>query len=354
MKFLQKKGYEVHAAASPARGQKAVLENKGIVCWEVDFPRRPISYKIVKAKKQIQRILEQEQFKGVHVHTPIPSFLTRFCLRKREVTKVLYTVHGYHFYKGSKILNWLIFFPIEKIASKWTDGKIVINKEDLDTAQKKLGFEFGENLFFVDGVGIELNEFQNFEKKNYFKLKRGLREKDLVVVCIAEFTKNKNHQFLLDVWEKVNQKVKNAHLFLIGDGFLKKALQNKVFAKELKNVHFLGYRQDIAEILKETDVVVLTSLREGLPRNIMEAMATKTPVIAFNIRGCKDLVYHNKTGFLVEKQNKKDFEEKLTRLLLDHELRKQMGIQANKEVQKYSVEKIIPKIEAIYKKILSS
>jgi len=355
MKLLQGKGHEVHAAASPNEEQKhkSDVELAGVKCWDIPFARSPYNLANLQAYHCLHVLLKQHHFDLIHVHTPVAAFLSRYLAKITHQGPVLYTVHGFHFYRGAPKRNWLIYHTAERIAANWTDGLIVINSEDFENA-KRLGFKPGENLFYVPGVGVNLNQFHAQDIiGSCVRVALGIDPNDVVVTCIAEFNKNKNHKFLLSAWQEFAKQHDLSHLLLVGAGEDIGTLQKLVKRKKIPRVHFLGYRTDVSKILTETDIVILVSKREGLPKSIMEAMAAGKPVIASNVRGNRDLIEDGRNGLLVGLGNVSELVAALKKLTLDSKLRAAMGKANREKIKDYTLDKILSKMEKIYNRYLT-
>lgn len=351
MQLLQDKGYEVYAAASSAEGRREELEAVGVKCWEIPFARSPYSLTNLTAYRQLRALLETHCFDLVHVHTPVAAFLARYLAKATRQGPVLYTAHGFHFYRGAPIRHWLVYYPAEGLAARWTDGLIVMNGEDYVNAQR-LGFNPGENLFWVHGVGVDLDRFSSVDLSMSIRKELGLGTEDVVVTCVTEFTPTKNHALLLKAWEKLAQRTTNAHLLLVGDGILRPGLQQQVEKKALPRVHFVGFRRDVPQILKETDIFVLASRREGLPRCIMEAMAAGKPVVATDVRGSRELVENGKTGLLIELGDVEGLVSALEKLINDAELRLAMGREGLERIKDYSLQRVLSEMDFVYSRYL--
>jgi len=353
MKMLQEKGYEVHAAASSFEGRREDVERIGVTCWEIPFARSPYSPANIQAYNKLKDLLGKHYFDLIHVHTPVAAFLGRYLAKAIKQGAVLYTAHGFHFYQGAPRRNWLIYYTAERIASRWTDGLIVMNSEDFENAQQ-LGFKPGENLFYVHGVGVDFKQYakNNFQDESNIRKELGISKSDVVITCVAELNENKNHDFLLDGWKKLTKQYFNVHLLLVGAGEKMAILQRKIKDEKLERVYFLGFRRDAPQILKETDIAALVSKREGLPKCVMEAMAMGLPLVASNVRGNRDLVEDGQTGFLVELGDVVGLARAMEKLILDRELRNAMGEAGQKKIQDYSLEKVLVEMERIYERYL--
>lgn len=352
MKLLQEKGYEVYAAASSAEGHKEDVEAAGVTCWEVPFARSPCGSANVLAYRRLRALLKEHRFDLIHVHTPVAAFLGRYLAKTTNQGPVLYTAHGFHFYKGAPRRNWLIYYNAERLAARWTDGLIVMNGEDFDNA-RRLGFEAGKNLFYVHGVGVDLSKFSTpVTEKGSVRAALGIDPDDMVITCVAELINRKNHTFLLEAWQEFTRQYGHGHLLLVGTGEKMGAIQQRVELERIPRVHFLGYRRDVPQILRETDIVTLVSKHEGLPKCIMEAMAAGKPVVATNVRGNRDLVEHGKTGLLVELGDVDGLAAAIKKLVFDPEHRAALGAAGREKIQDYSLEKVLTEMAAIYDRYL--
>jgi len=344
---LQKRGYEIHIATK-LEERKYELEEKGIICHNIDFARSVNLLAALISLVQLIKLMGKNQFSLVHVHTPMAAFLGRLAAKLTHTGPVLYTAHGFHFYKGAPWYYWAFIYPAEYLAGKWTDGLIVINQEDYINAQR-MGFQPKKNLFFVHGVGIDLKQVVDYSlSDNNIKDELGLDDKDIIISYIAEFTPNKNQIFLLGGWEKIVQDFNNIHLLFIGNGKCLNNLKEQVKQNSLPRVYFLGYRNDVPKILLKSNIVALISKREGLPRSIIEAMALEKPVVVSNVRGNRDLVKQGRNGFLVELGDVDGLVSSMKKLIIDDKLRADMGKASLEKIKKYSLEKVLAEMSSIY------
>ena len=214
--------------------------------------------------------------------------------------KTIYTAHGYHFLKGGSKLGWILYYPIEKIMAKFTDVTININSEDYEITKSKLK---PKKCYFINGVGLDLNSYKRLrtEEKERKKKELNIKDDDFVVIMIAELNENKNQIQLIKALEVLKDKYDNIKAIFVGEGSKLSELKEEAESRGIsENLLFLGFRNDVNELINISDIGVLLSYREGLPRNIMELMANGRKVIATNIRGCRDLVCNDNVGSLVE------------------------------------------------------
>lgn len=262
-------------------------EQWGCKVFQIDWSRSPLDLGNLKAIGQLKTVVINGNYDIVHCHTPIASAITRFACKgmRRTGLKVIYTAHGFHFYDGAPLKNWLIYYPIEKVCAHWTDVLITINKEDFERAKRKLK---AEKVEYVPGVGIDTKKFTDAvvdrEKK---REEIGVPRDAKMLLSVGELNENKNHKAVIETLGEINDL--NIHYVIVGIGNQKENLE--ILAKNFNvNLHLLGYRGDVAEIYKCADLYIHPSLREGLPVALMEAIASKLNCVCSNIRGCRDLV----------------------------------------------------------------
>ncbi|MCZ8532010.1 glycosyltransferase family 4 protein [Psychrobacillus psychrodurans] len=351
MKYLQSMGYEVYAAASNDELGKNELLKIGFTCIDIPFSRSPFSKDNLEAYRNLKSLFKNESFNLVHVHTPVAALLTRIAFRFSSSGKMIYTAHGFHFYKGAPLLNWLIYYPLERLAAHWTDHIITINEEDYKRA---LTMGFSENsVHYVHGVGVEPIENRSSEEnKRILKLKLGISGDAVIISYIAEINENKNHIFLLQNWKRIKEQIPNASLLLIGNGELRVEIEKYVQEHGLKDIHILGFRNDVTELLGISDIVSLLSHREGLPKSIMEAMAARIPCIVSDTRGLRDLITGDESGFVIPHGNDKLLVDSFVTLLNNEKLRNKMGATAYRKVEPYRLENVLEEYVELYNDVL--
>lgn len=350
IKYLQSKGNEVWAASTGEEGRK-ILRELNVKCIEIPFSRNPIDSQNIKVMRELKKLLETEKFDLIHVHTPVAALLTRVAFRKIQHGKLIYTAHGFHFYKGAPRKNWFIYFTIEKLASKWTDHLITINEEDFKNAHKLFP---AKKISFVHGVGVDSSILDvAIVDKQIVKEELGLKSDSVIISYVAELNENKNHQFLLQNWKNIKQKNPDFELLIIGKGEGEKKLRGFVKNNQLRDIHFLGDRRDVPKLLQISDIVTLLSYREGLSKSIMEAMAAGLPCIVTDTRGLRDLVKSNKNGFVVKHENDNDLIEAFS-ALYENKNRILMGENSRQLVEPFLIENVLEEYKGIYDKVLNN
>jgi glycosyltransferase EpsD len=350
IKLLLEAGHQVDVAFNTVQKESEELIKLGCKIHSIDFQRLPIKIDNYKSFKKIKKLVLQEGYDLIHTHTPIAAFLTRLACRNIPNLKMLYTAHGFHFFKGAPIKNWLIFYPIEKIAAKWTDIIITINEEDYISA-KKMRLRMVDSVYKVHGVGVNFNKFkpQTCEKKKDLRKQYGYSDEEFILICVAELNYNKHQDLLINAVSLLKNKIPNIKLLLVGEGSLKEKYKEDVKNLGLeKNINFLGYISDVPNLLMIADVLISASRREGLPVSVMEAMATGLPIVCSSVRGNSDLIENGKGGYLIDPENVEGFSDAIKRLLEDKYLCEQMGAYNIQMINYYDIVNVKQEIAKIY------
>lgn len=303
MRMLSAQGYEVHYASM---GEEEILDcDKSFV---VPFTRSPFGLSNVAAYKQLKEIIDREGYDLIHTHTPMGSVVTRLAARsaRKNGTRVIYTAHGFHFFKGAPLLNWLIYYPVEKAMAKHTDTLITINNEDYERAKKK----FKTDVRYVPGVGVDESKFKprlTKKQRNDLRATLGIKPDDFVMIYPAELSKRKRQMWLIDTLSNFMKQHPDVHLVLPGGDSLEGKCQALTAQLGLADqIHFLGYRHDIPQLMMASDLSVSSSSQEGLPVNLLEALAAGLPIVATRCRGVTDMVISRQVSLA---ENPHDFLE---------------------------------------------
>lgn len=345
LKLFKDKGYEVHVATN-GNEEIPYCDKKHIISFE----RSPYKTNNLKAIKQLRKIINEEKYDIIHCHTPMGGVVTRLAAkqaRKKYHTRVIYTAHGFHFYKGAPLLNWLLYYPVEKYLAKYTDTLITINNEDYELAKKK----FSKRCFdiqYVPGVGIDEEKFNikmTEKEKQDLRKSLGLKKDDFVMIYPAELNKNKNQLMIINAMGELTKKYKNIKVLLPGIDSYNGYYQRLVKEKRLEDyINFLGYRNDIPQLLKISNIALATSKREGLPLNVMEAMYEGLPIIATDCRGQRDLVKDGVSGYLIKDTN--ELIKKIEKVYKDK--KNILGKESKKEIEQFLQSHIKEKLIEVY------
>jgi len=271
---------------------------------------------------EIYWFIKKNNVEIVHTHSSKAGILGRLATRLAKVKIIVHTVHGWPFNECQPGLLRKLYIELEKFAAQFTHKLIVVSDYDKQIGLKNnIGTEIKYGLM---RYGIDYDLFNSKEKNIREEL--GIKENELVVTDISCFKPQKCPSDFIKLAYLAGKEFSSAKFILVGDGILRKYAEKLIFKLNLqKQVILTGWRKDIHAILSATDVLVLTSLWEGLPIVVLEAMAAKKPVIATHTGGVKEVIAEDKTGFLVPRHDIKKMSEKLVTLLRNEALRKQMG-----------------------------
>lgn len=353
--LLRSKGYKVeiatHVMGDLSEFQKHI---QNTVVHNVPFNRNAKSLENVYAYKMIKKIIRNTEYDLIHVHTPIAAFLTRLASTNRNT--VVYTAHGFHFNENGSSISNFIYKTMEKIAATKTDKLVVINKDDYEIGKSIID---PSKLQYIKGVGVDMNEYNediiDDKEKIAFKRELGINRDTKVITHIAEINSNKRQIDTVLAAEKLREMYDdNFVVLLAGRGPLHESIKEKIQELGLeKHVKCLGFRNDINKILSITDIGMLISLREGLPKSVMEMMAMKIPVLLTNIRGNRDLVKHNENGILVDIKSPNQIAEGWHKILTDSILANQFKEKSyNKILNEYSLEKVLYDLGRLYDELI--
>lgn len=354
-RYFREKGWGVDAAARGAESS-ALCGQTFDNCYEMKWTRSPLdAANLIKSAGRIKKLAEQNQYDIVHVHTPIAAFITRFALRAPRAAgkvRVVYTAHGFHFYKGAPAFKSFVFKTAEKIAASWTDHLIVINSEDYEAALRMLPRE--KVTLTAGGAGLELEKYRGVkfsaEEIAAARAEMGAGKDETLVLMIAEFSRGKRHKDLVLALELADDP--GIRLAFAGTGPLmeeaRTLAESKGFAEKIK---FLGFRGDIPLLIAAADATALPSEREGLPRVVMESMACGTPVIGTDIRGIRDLLAGG-CGMLVPVGDIKALAAALKKHKTKTAETCEIARRAKVKAETFEVEKIIARYDDIYKSLL--
>lgn len=345
IKMLLDEGHQVDIATNEM--DSAVPEcyrEWGCGIYQIDTSRSPFSGSNLKAFRQIRALVTREKYDIVHCHTPVAAAMTRLACRKarHQGTKVLYTAHGFHFYKGAPLKNWLLYYPVEKLCAHFTDVLITINREDYALAQKKMK---AKRVEYVPGVGIDLEKFGAIRVDRTAKRRElGVPENATLLLSVGELNRNKNHEVVIRAIEGMD-----AYYVIAGRGELRKHLQAVTDECGLtERVKLLGFRSDIGELCKAADICVFPSIREGLGLAAIEAMACGLPLVVADNRGTRDFCVDGANSFVCSPDSPEAFASAIDKLRGDPDLRREMGRRNLYQVERFDIKKVNRLMEEIY------
>ncbi len=350
VEILHAHGCEVHVAARDNLAEKNGLKlDFAEKVYNVPFARSPKSRDNLQAYREVKKIIDEGHYDVIHCNTPMGGVITRLAARKarKSGTRVYYTAHGFHFYKGAPKKNWFVFYPIEKFFSKMTDKVITITKEDYQLASSK----FHCRIERIHGVGVDENRYcpVSKEERQCIRKQFAFSDNQKIILCVGELLPNKNQQMIVRAMVKIVEEYPDAQLLLAGNGPEKENIENLIKVLGLmENVRMLGYITNLQEYQKIADITVSCSKREGLPLNIVEAMLSGTPVVASINRGHTELIQNGKNGFLVAVDDINSMEKYILELFSNNKLYNSISQSIQKDGKIYSFNEVKKELESIY------
>ena len=352
IQLLKENGCQVDVIA---KRDDRLVENADI-CYYWDLTRSPFNLMNIRAYRQLKKLIEKGKYDLVHCHTATAAAVTRlvFCtIRKKKGTKVLYTAHGFHFFKDGPRIYWLLYYPIEKFLSRFTDGIVLINAEDYNLVLNN-GFK-NEKTYYINGIGINSDRFitdssQNREK---IRIEEGYADNQFLMIYVAEFIHRKNHKFLVDASMELSKQLNDFKILFVGRGELQQTVQEYVISVGAeKYIDFMGVRWDLNRLFLMCDVGISSSRQEGLGLALAEEMLCGLPILASQDRGHRELVIHGETGFLFMQDSIADLVKYAIALYENPQKRIDMGRAANNNVKKFKIDQCLKQMADIYSEIL--
>jgi glycosyltransferase involved in cell wall biosynthesis len=300
-------GWRVDALANGATTTPALAGAFGHR-YDVAWSRNPLAPRnLIGTARAVRELVTREGYDIVHVHTPIAAFVTRFALRRlpRETRPtVIYTAHGFHFYRGQRFYLNALYRTLERTAARWTDYLVTINAEDFQAASAFRGIN-RRRVRLVPGIGVDTARYAEgavpYAEVAAIRPELRIAADDFMLLMIAEFAPVKRHAFVFDALSRIRKG--HVVLVLVGTGPLEAAVREQVERLGLSDrVRFAGYRHDIPALLAASDALVLASEREGLNRSVLEAMAAGKPVIGTRTRGIIDALPEG-TAWIADKND---------------------------------------------------
>lgn len=349
VKYLSENGFHVEIACSVVGDRiddvRAALGSVAKKIYTVRLERSPVSPNNLKGYGDMKRLLEENKYDMIWTNEPVMGVVTRLAANKyrRKGTKVIYMVHGFHFYKGVGLPAWLLYCPIETLMSHCMDMLVTINWEDYNWAKKWLRVP---RLEHIDGIGVDFSRLCGPECRDEKRAELGIGPDELMILSVGELQTRKNHEVMIRAIARLNNS--RVKYMICGRGVLREHLQK--LSEELgirDRVFFLGYRMDIPEIMRAADIYAHPSKREGLGLASLEAMASGLPLVTSNIQGIPDYIENGVTGFMCDPEDAEKFAAHLDILIRDPALRRQIGHTNLQRAGKYAIGKIQTAVAAL-------
>ena len=321
----------------------------------MDFERSPFSFLNFKSFQQLKRIIDENNFALITCHTPMASVITRLAgvQARQKGTKILYTAHGFHFFKGASTWSWLTYFPAELMLTKLTDAVICINDEDFSLISKN-GCK-STSYYKIPGIGVSSERFRPISKIEKMTLREslGFSNNDFIMIYAAEFINRKNHKLIIDAIHKLSNRIKNFKVLFAGRGVLLEQIKNYSFEKGVNDkVVFLGFVADIEKYYQISDIALSASKQEGLGINLVEAMMCGLPVVATLDRGHCTVIDHMVNGILYPQQDSKKLSEAIIELYSNNNFYIELSNEALKKASYFDIKNSLEEMSKIYRTYL--
>ena len=352
--LLKENGHTIDVSCFDNSADKDGFDFKSInKFYFIPLQRSPYKKENIKAIKELKELIIKENYDIIHCHTPMGAVAARVAAKQaKSKAKVIYTAHGFHFFRGAPKMNWMFFYPVEKFLARYTDMLITINQEDYELATAKK-FKVKDGIVKINGVGVDLSKFSvaTPQAKSELRKEYGFNDDDFILIYPADYSYRKNHEMLFEAVYKLKDKIPTIKVLMPGQQ--QKLAEYTEIVKNLgieKHINMLGYRRDISNLITLSDVSVSTSRQEGLPVNLIEALAIGKPIVATDVRGNSDLIENGINGYKIELNDSDTMAEKLLELYNNPQLAEKMAQEAVKMSKKYSIENVNKSLADIYKK----
>ncbi|AME07339.1 glycosyltransferase family 4 protein [Bacillus siamensis] len=344
--WFQDMGWEVHVAAGGHMNLPFVDKK-----FSIPIRRSPFHPENLSVYRRLKQLIQDNGYDMIHCHTPVGGVLTRLAARqaRQKGTKVLYTAHGFHFCDGAPLKNWLLYYPIEKFLSSYTDCLITINEEDFERAKQMKKTDCDAKK--IHGIGVNTDRFRPVSPGESERLreKHGFSVGEFILVYPAELNGNKNQGILIESAALLKRSIPELKLVFAGEGAMEEPYRKKAESLGVSDiVRFYGFCRDIHELIQLADLSVASSLREGLGMNLLEGMAAEKPVVAADNRGHREIIEDGVNGFLVPAGDSAAFADRIEKLYRSPGLRKAMGQKGRRTAESFSETRTVKEMAHIY------
>ncbi|QMI89672.1 glycosyltransferase family 4 protein [Bacillus velezensis] len=344
--WFQDMGWEVHVAAGGNMNLPFVDEK-----FSIPIRRSPFHPENLSVYRRLKRLIQDNGYDMIHCHTPVGGVLARLAARqaRQKGTKVLYTAHGFHFCDGAPLKNWLLYYPIEKFLSSYTDCLITINEEDYERAKQMKKTDCSAKK--IHGIGVNTDRFRPVSREESERLreKHGFGAGEFILVYPAELNGNKNQGLLIETAALLKNRIPELKLVFAGEGAMEEPYRKKAESLGVSDiVRFYGFCRDIHELIQLADLSVASSIREGLGMNLLEGMAAEKPAVAADNRGHREIIEDGVNGFLVPAGDSAAFADRIEKLYRSPGLRKAMGQEGRRTAECFSETRTVKEMAHIY------
>ncbi|MCT6681341.1 glycosyltransferase family 4 protein [Bacillus velezensis] len=344
--WFQDMGWEVHVAAGGNMNLPFVDEK-----FSIPIRRSPFHPENLSVYRRLKWLIQDNGYDMIHCHTPVGGVLARLAARqaRQKGTKVLYTAHGFHFCDGAPLKNWLLYYPIEKFLSSYTDCLITINEEDYERAKQMKKTDCSAKK--IHGIGVNTDRFRPVSREESERLreKHGFGAGEFILVYPAELNGNKNQGLLIETAALLKNRIPELKLVFAGEGAMEEPYRKKAESLGVSDmVRFYGFCRDIHELIQLADLSVASSIREGLGMNLLEGMAAEKPAVAADNRGHREIIEDGVNGFLVPAGDSAAFADRIEKLYRSPGLRKAMGQEGRRTAECFSETRTVKEMAHIY------
>lgn len=353
VQILQEYGVEIHYASNfenPVYDfDEAALNRAGIKTHPIDIQKSPIHFwRNLKVIRRLKEIIDAEGIDFIHCHNPMGGVTARLAAHlSRRKPYVIYTAHGFHFYQGAPLLNWMLFYPAERFLARFTDVIITINREDRSRAET-FHLRKGGAVYQIFGVGVDMERFcPRPGDAAAMRKMLCIPEHAFHIVTAAELNENKNQSVMIRAIAALDDP--EIYYSICGKGPNRAALEELIAKYDLgARVRLLGYRYDMADVLQTADCFAFPSYREGLGIAAVEALACDVPVIAADNRGTKEYMQHDVNGVVCQADDVTAFSDAIRRLKTDAQYHARLRAQCRASVQRFAIDEVDQMMRHIY------
>lgn len=352
VRHLSENGFEVEIACSEVGGRLDEVREKlaGVAgaVHQVRLVRSPASATNLKGYGDMKAVIDAGHYDIIWTNEPVMGVVTRLAARdaRKKGAKVVYMVHGFHFFEGAPKAYWMTFYPVERFASRFCDKIVTINQEDFARAKGMHAPAVG----YIHGIGVNTDRLQPREQQTDLRAELGLSEEDFILLSVGELNENKNHRVILRALGRLADE--HIHYVVCGKGDRLEALRQLAQEQKItENVHFLGYRTDVVDICSQSDAFAFPSHREGLGLAALEAMYCGLPLITSNVRGPVDFMTPGETGEVCPPDDDAAFAAAIRRMADDAEGRRRMGEHNREVVRPFCLEQVKEEVLTLLKEL---
>lgn len=367
IRLLLEMGFEVHVACNfvdgntcdmeVIHGLKQKMQRMGVILHQWDCPRTMCSYKCCRrAYQQIKKLAEETEAEVLHCHSPIGGALARKAVKNIGARKIktIYTAHGFHFYDGAPLKNWILYYSAEKILSFWTDVLITVNREDYLFAKQHL---YAKKIYYIPGVGVDTAKFaktgKGIEKiqRKEFCAKYDIPEYAKILLSVGELSERKNHQEVIRAVADLSRH--DVYYLICGQGKLEEQLKEQAKALNVeKYIRLVGFQKDVKTFYQNADIFVFPSRQEGMPVALMEAMAAGLACVVSDIRGNRELI-DCRGGLRFALDRSETLACRLRQILNKEEFRMKCGRHNQVKIKSFDIRTVDYRMRKIYARELA-